>query len=117
MKSTTSKERKNSTLQPQLLKKKISSIKTNAIRIKGKLFISKNPAQVASFNTYDAYKQLIQSGPNRIMDKYQLTQGQYGENKFISNLRKRKCSKAQFDTYFLLALYFGFLLENNNNNM
>ena len=56
MKSTTSKERKNSTLQPQLLKKKISSIKTNAIRIKGKLFISKNPAQVASFNTYDAYK-------------------------------------------------------------
>lgn len=72
---------------------------------------------MTSFNTSDAYKWLIQPGPNRITDKYQLIQGQYGENKFISNLRKRKCSKAQFDTYFRLALYFGFLLENNNNNM
>ena len=26
---------------------------------------------------------------------------------------EKKCSKAQFDTYFLLALYFGFLLENS----
>ena len=25
---------------------------------------------------------------------------------------EKKCSKAQFDTYFLLALFFGFLLEN-----
>ena len=26
---------------------------------------------------------------------------------------EKKCSKAQFDTYFLLALFFGFLLENS----